>query len=315
MLALLSVGCSLHAPGNNDAEKVLGFSVNPRSYRVIDASIRVPLSAVSSIPPTFYMKTDHGVTTEWKSKRVTPSGDQATILLVPRGNKNGPSAGDTVLIYYRTPTGVLTLLPEATIPAAPPAPSILNSDFSVWNNPIAPDDWSLAASSRASFDLRRFGMQPYGVRVSIATDPQQQPGAIVQAAPGSVPTVALSQSVQKLRSPLHARVRPFEPCVILKGRLVAATGIELSAGSGSSTLICIGSGALSKWAQLDGRRIMIKTVKGRIGSWNVLDLDLRGMARALGRAPYDVAVFAEVDAYRSPYDWVAIDVAQVRLGR
>jgi hypothetical protein len=310
--SVLICGCGM--PPRPTGEAVIAFTLDRHGTYVTGFAVGLSKKLVPSTPSTYYLKTNHGVTTAWKKKGVFTQGGSATITFVPLRHEKGPGITQDVAAYYfRRPDGKLDMLPLTyVLPPAPSPPPILNTNFAYWTSEAYPSpvSWPIASDRRASFDVHVLGNYE-GVRLSIATTPVQQLGAIATPIPGSAPAVRLTQAVNLRGGHLQARLRPFEPCTVSGGTVIVGAGLELSAASGSPSLFCVGRAAFSGWANVGGSRVAVTIVPGKIGGWNNVTFNIDAAKRALGNQPATLAVIVQVDATRSPYDWVTMDAAAV----
>jgi hypothetical protein len=305
-------GCYRTPPPTGEA--VIAFTLDPHGTYVTAFAVGLPSKLVRTTPSIYYLKTNHGITTEWKKKSVMTQSGSATITFVPLRREKGPGITDDVAAYYfRRTDGHLDVLPLTYVQPPVPSPApILNPDFQYWTSEVYPSpvSWPITAAPGASFDVRVLGKYE-GVRLSVATSPLQSPGAIATPVPGGAPAVRLTQAVQLRGRHLRARMRPFEPCAVVNGRVIVAAGVELSAASATPSLFCVGRNAFSGPANLGGSPVAVTIVPGTIGAWNDVDFNIATAKRALGNAPVTLAIITQVDATRSPYDWITLDVASV----
>jgi hypothetical protein len=306
-------GCASEA--NPTGEAVVAFTLDPHARYVVGVAIGLPTQLVAQTSSVLYLKSDHGRTSAWKKGRVSTEGPNAAITYVPmhRGER-GPDVNDSVAAYYFTAhDDKLDLLPLTYVmPAQASPPPIANPNFHFWTSELYPSpvSWPISALPRTSFDVKVLGNYA-GVRLSVATTPVQQPNAIATPVAGSAPAVSITQSVALRGERVLARIRPFQPCTVRSGRVIVADGIELLANGEQPVLFCVGDAAFSGSASLGGQRVIVKVVAGKIGSWNSLDFNIAPLKRAPGAEPFTMAIITQVDAVRSPYDWVTMDVASV----
>jgi hypothetical protein len=326
VLAVSTSGCA-HESGLHPGV-VKAFQVDTKTNAVVAATIVIPYRFVSGGRgvPRFYMKTNHGTTTVWKSARMARHEKSAIVTLVPmvRNAPGGPMSNDMVVVYFdKRPGGALAVLPPAHVLPPPPSPApilnapapILNADFSVWTGAdpnLTPAGWFIRSSKRTSYDVRPFSTDNQGVRISVATTPVQRPGVISTPIPNSTATVALAQSMTLTDSRLQVNVRPFQPCLVRGRRIIAATGMEVSNRYGDRELFCVGRFKYTGRVLMAGQVVPIEILPGRVGAWNLLKIDVTRIVRAKKSSPITLSFFGDVDTSQSPYDWITMDVSTVQ---
>jgi hypothetical protein len=310
-------GCA--AEPRSTGEAVVAFTLDSHSRYVVGVAIGLPTKLLDQTSSVLYLKSSHGRTSLWKKGSVSTEGPNAAITFLPmyRGER-GPDVNDSVAAYYFTRSAdKLDELPLTYVmPPLPSPPPIANRDFRHWTSELYPSpvSWPISALPGTSFDVKVLGNYA-GVRMSVATTPVQQPNAIATPVSGSAPGVSISQSVTLRGDHVLARMRPFEPCTVRGGRVIVADGIELSASGGEPALFCVGTTAFSGTANLGSQRVIVNVIPGKIGGWNAVDLNIARVKRAAGGQPLTMAIVTQVDAARSPYDWVTMDVASVASAR
>lgn len=302
------------------SERIQAFIVN-RSNSVIRATLIVSLDRVSSMKPTYYMKTNHGVTTQWRAERATRSGGATIVSIVPEVKNKSPKANDGVIAYYYDPRdGNPNVTPPALVlPYMPPQlpPPIFDQDFSTWTGiypDLSPLGWSVGSTDRASYDIRPFTADNHGVQVSVAAAPIQNPGAISTPIPDVTASVALSQPAHLTDAHLRVLIRPYQPCIIEKGRVVVATGVQISSESGPSELFCIGRSPYNGPARMNGRTLTAEVVPGRIGDWNDVVFNLAPTLRSK-KSPIELSLVADLNPAMATYNWITMDVNSVQSAR
>ncbi|HEV3153088.1 MAG TPA: hypothetical protein VGZ02_04735 [Candidatus Baltobacteraceae bacterium] len=321
IVAALSACTPLPSPGY-----IQTFRVNPRSELVVKAAIVIPVDRVPPRTATYYMKTNHGETSKWRALRSVRDGATATVVLVPKGKNTTPKADDAALVYFEDPhSRQFDVLPPAFVmpyPTPPPPQPLVDPDFSAWTGVypnLVPAGWTVTTSDRASFDIRPFTGDNRGVQISIASTPVQSTGSIATPIPAATATVNLLQPTVLTGRYLRVEMRPFQPCIIENGKVIAATGIEATTmpdvTAERTALFCVGPAAYSGPATIDGQPIRAFVVRGHVGQWNDVRFDVSQIRASAERFPVSLSLVAALDPARSSYDWITMDVTSLQSER